>query len=402
MAGLSNSFREAFVSLREQRGRAWLSALGVAVAATAIVLLISIARGVQSDITKQVDGLGVNLLIVLPFRVQQDSMFMPNAAGMSYLKDIDVERLRQVPGVVRIAPLTFVGGGARYGDKESPQSLILATTSDWFRVRPVEFEEGETFKPDSESESVCVIGSIAKKQLFGAERATGKKIIINGSEFEVVGVTADKSDEQSIFQMGSFENVVYLPYARFRANTPDAQLHRIMIQTRSDIEPAQLVQSVENAMAIRLDKNLFSVVTQKDLLKLVFKLMGILTWLLTGLTSIALFVGGVGIMAVMLMSVGERIKEIGIRKAVGARQKDIFSQFLAESIVVALLGGIVGLGIAYGACLALYYFTPIKPMITLGTIVLCFSVSIGVGVLFGLIPAVSAARRDAVISLRNE
>ena len=397
-----SNFRAAFSSLREQRGRAWLSALGVTVAATAIVLLISIAKGVQSDVTKQVDGLGVNLLIVLPFRVQEGSMFMPNAAGMSYLSDDDVARVRTVSGVKRAAPLTFVGGGIRYGNNESPQTLVLAAGHDWFAIRPVKYAEGGPFTKTNEMQNVCVIGDLARQNLFGKKSAINKEVDVNGIKFRVVGVTEKKRDDDSMISMGSFDNVVYLPYGWFRRNTPDGQLHRIMIQTSADVEPATLVSNVESAMQERLNRQLFSVVTQIDLLKLVFKLMGILTWLLTGLTSIALFVGGVGIMAVMLMSVGERVKEIGIRKAVGAKQRDLFNQFLAEAVLVSMLGGLVGLIISYAACLALYYFTPIKPQITGSTIALCFGVSIGVGGVFGLIPALNAARKDAVVSLRNE
>jgi putative ABC transport system permease protein len=175
-----------------------------------------------------------------------------------------------------------------------------------------------------------------------------------------------------------------------------------MVQTEPDREPKSLVRAVEAKLADHLDRENFSVLTQEDLLRLVFKLMGILTWLLTGLTSIALFVGGVGIMTVMLMSVNERAKEIGIRKTVGARRVDIFSQFMVEAVLLALMGGTVGLIISYAVCLGLYYGTPIKPMITPGIVALSFGVSVGVGTLFGLIPAMKAARKDPVESLRKE
>jgi putative ABC transport system permease protein len=183
---------------------------------------------------------------------------------------------------------------------------------------------------------------------------------------------------------------------------PNAQINRIFIQTEPDREPRTLVKEVEKALGERLDRNTFSVLTQQDLLKLVFKLMGILTWLLTGLTSIALFVGGVGIMTVMLMSVHERTKEIGIRKAFGAKRRDIFWQFLAEALLLALVGVAAGLGVSAAACWALAKWTLLKPTITAGIVALAVSVCALVGAVFGIAPAMRAASRDPVSSLRYE
>lgn len=402
MQSLRTNFLAALRSLREQGNRAVLSGLGVAVGSLAIVLLVSIALGVRQDITNQVNDLGVNLLIVLPFRVSDSSMFSPNAAGVSYLKDEDIPNIRTVPGVRRVAPLMFVGGAVKNGKKESASTFIIAAGSDWFGIRPVSLSEGRTFKGDEENSDVCVIGSIAKQNLFGNEPALGKTIEVNGHNYRVIGITEDRKSEDTLPSFGSFENIAYIPYPLAKARVPNPQLHRIMIQTAPEVEPKQLVSAVEAVMAAHHTKETFSVVTQKDLLKLVYKLMSILTWLLTGLTSIALVVGGVGIMTVMLMSVNERAKEIGVRKTVGARQRDIFQQFLVEAVVLAIVGACCGLLASYGSCLALYYFTPIKPMMTTGVIVLAFSVCTVVGAVFGLVPAVHAARKDPVISLRTE
>lgn len=389
-------------SLGEQRTRAALSALGVMVGAIAIILLVSIAKGVQKDLTDQVNDLGVNVLVVLPFRVEEGSMFMPNAAGLSYLRVEDVERVREVPGVRRAAPIVFAGGAIRRGEKASPTTLILSAGGDWFKIRPVKLQEGSLYTPETETRPVCVIGSVAKENLFGSESAVGKPVDINGTRYTVIGVTEDKKQEDSMMAMGSFENIAYIPYGWFRGTNDEPQLHRIMVQVEPDREPKSLKASVEAVLGQRLDRAQYSVQTLGDLLKLVYKLMGILTWLLTGLTSIALFVGGVGIMTVMLMSVNERAKEIGVRKTVGARRGDIFWQFLIEAIVLALVGGLVGLGVSVGVCWGLATYTPIKPLITWDTIALCFGVSVGVGSFFGLLPAVNAARKDPVTALRME
>ncbi|HEY0866756.1 MAG TPA: ABC transporter permease [Fimbriimonas sp.] len=388
----------AIASLREQWQRAALSALGIFVASVAIILLVSIATGVRADVTGQVNEIGVNVLIVIPGRISEGT-FSPNMVGASYLKEQDAKALSRVEGVVRTAPFSFVGGGLAYAGK-SASSILVATTPEWFRMHPVDLLEGRTFA--AEDDDVAVIGSIAKEELFAASSAVGKRIEVNGRKYEVIGVTKDKKGEQSLFSMGGFQNLVYLPYRRVKTVTPDLQTDRIMVQVSPHVEPKSLIARLEAVLSKRLNRYQFQVITQEDLLGLVYKLMGILTWLLTGLTSIALFVGGVGIMTVMLMSVNERSKEVGIRKTVGAKNRDIFQQFLFEAIVLALVGGTFGLAVSYAVCVLLYRFTPIKPLVTPQIVGLSFGVCILVGVVFGLLPALHAARQDPIEALRHD
>jgi len=399
---IGRAFEAAAKSLIEQRWRAALSSLGVMVGATAIVLLISIALGVQKDVTSQVEDLGVNLLIVLPGRIDDGAMLAPNLAGISYLSDADVEAVRQVPGVRTAGPLMFVGGGIQTDTARSPTTFIIAATPEWFRIRPVKLAEGRVFRLGDEGQAVCVIGSVAKDKLFHGRSAVGETVNVNGNDYRVIGVTQDKKQGENLLSMGGFENIAYIPYGYLRGRLTNPQVHRIMIQTEPEREPKSLVRAVEDALGKRLDRKTYSVLTQQDLLKLVYRLMSILTWLLTGLTSIALFVGGVGIMTVMLMSVNERSKEIGIRKTAGAKNRDIFWQFLFEALLISAIGGLVGLGFSAIACNVLAANTVIKPLITTEVVLLCFSVSIGLGCLFGILPALAAARRDPVRAMQRE
>jgi putative ABC transport system permease protein len=394
---LKRHFAPALQSLWEHRVRAFLSMLGIMVGATAILLLVSIATGVRADVTSQVEGIGVNVLIVIPGRIE-DGTFAPNLGGASYLKEEDALRLRQVPGVRRTAPWTFVGGGIRRGKLTAP-AILAATTPDWFIMHPVELQEGVTFTSDRER--VCVIGSIAKDALFPNQTAVGKSVTVNGREYRVIGVTRDKKESSSLFSMGSFQNLIYLPYHELKEAIPETQTDRIMVQVDPAADPKPLIARLESTLGQRLDRQQYQVLTQEDLLGLVFKLMGILTWLLTGLTSIALFVGGVGIMTVMLMSVNERASEIGIRKAAGARRSDIFYQFLIEAMSLALVGGVLALIVSLAVNAALTACTPVKPMMTLPIIALALGVCVLVGGTFGVIPAINAARKDPVESLRS-
>lgn len=364
------------------------------------MLLISIAIGVREDIGGQVRDIGVNVLVVIPGRISEGT-FNPNMAGQSYLLAKDADELAKVAGVVRTAPFTFVGGGLRAGSKGS-SSMLVATTPAWFAMHQTKLAEGRLLGAEDQNADRCLIGSVAKRELFGDRSAVGRSVTVNGRKYQVVGVTVDTKSSNSMFSMGGLENLVYLPYHRMTQFIPDMQTDRIMIQTSPEVEPKALIRELEAVLAKRLDRLQFQVLTQEDLLGLVYKVMGVLTWLLTGLTSIALFVGGIMIMAVMLMSVGERTKEIGIRKTVGARGSDVFVQFLGEAVLIALLGGAVGLALSYVVCLGLAHWTPIKPLVTISTIGLDLVVSLTVGSVFGLIPAMSAAKMQPVVAMRHE
>lgn len=394
--------RSALRSLREQRTRALLSALGVMVGSVAILLLVSIARGVEADIRAEVEDLGVNLLIVLPGRVEEGSMFNPALVGISLLTENLVDEVRDIDGVRAATVFTFVGGGVRHGDAPSRSTIAIATGPEWFTMRTAPFTEGGGFTAAEADEPVIVLGGIAKRRLFGNEPALGKSVAINDVDYRVVGVTAERSGEEGLFSMGSVENAVYVPYPFLKARDGVLPIDRIMIQTSPDAEPKKLVDTVEARIGKFLNYESYSVLTQQDLLKLVYRIMGILSWLLIGLTSIALFVGGVGIMTVMLMSVNERTREIGIRKTVGARRSDVFWQFLSEAVALSLLGGIAGLGLSVAVGWLLATYTPVKPLMSADVVLLALGVSILVGGVFGVIPAFNAARRDPVDALRRE
>ncbi|CAN5416440.1 ABC transporter permease [soil metagenome] len=390
----------ALRSLKEGWQRAILSAVGVMVGASAIVLLVAIAVGVRADVRREVEQFGVNVLIVIPSRLEAGGMNF-NLGGASYLQQKDARRLESVPGVVRTAALSFVGGGIRRGQKRTG-AILVATEPSWFQMRPVTMQEGRTLDARDDGRDVCVIGSIAKDALFGGAKALDQTVTVNGRTTKVVGVTREEGQSQSLLSFGGLQNAVYLPYARYVATTPNAQTDRLMIQSAPDVEPKSLVKRLESKLGERLNSDQYQVLTQEDLLGLVYRLMSILTWLLTGLTGIALFVGGVGIMTVMLMSVNERSREIGIRKATGARRRDVFGQFLVEATIIALAGGGAGLLFAAIVCAGLARFTPVKPIITGPIVLLSFGTCLVVGTVFGLVPALNAARKNPVEALRSE
>jgi putative ABC transport system permease protein len=390
---------EALANLRENIKRTLLTASGVMAATIGVVLLASVAIGVRKDFTEQVQELGVNTLIVIPGKFGE-SMPNFNLGGASYLTYKDAKRIEGVPGVTRTACWTFVGGGATYKGNQAA-SFLAASSPEWFEIKKFTLQEGRLLTKADDFRDVSVIGSIAKEGLFGKDSALGKKINVNGRDYEVVGVTEDKKQENSIMSMGSFQNLIYIPYAGLHKREPKSQTDRILIQIDSRIEPVSILKTLKSTFQQTLDENQFDILTEQDLLKVIYKFTDILQWLLIGLTTIALFIGGIGIMNVMLLSVGERTTEIGIRKATGANSGSIFRQFIAESIGISVIGSVAGLLFSAGACWLIDRFTPIHPIITWQTIGGTLMASMMTGMLFGILPSMRAAKKDPVRAIQN-
>ncbi|MFQ3611650.1 MAG: ABC transporter permease, partial [Fimbriimonadales bacterium] len=281
-------------------------------------------------------------------------------------------------------------------------ALIIGTTPEWFLMRPHRLAHGRLWNAAEANQNVCVLGPKPAQQLFGEENPVGKTVRLNGVPFRVIGVTAENTD-RSLLGSGGFEFAIYAPLQSLQRAMGSFQLHRVIAQTASDVEPNQIVSNLREAIRKNHDGSEdFTVLTQEELLSRLFSLLQIVQVALTGITSIALVVGGIGVMNVMLMSVTERIREIGIRKALGARQRDIFGQFLLEAVMIALIGGALGVLVGWLACTILDRYTVLTPVVSWDTIALALAVCGLVGLFFGTVPAYRAARRDPVEALRYE
>lgn len=388
----------AFDAVRGNGRRSLLSALGVSVATFAIVVLTAIAVGVRKEFADQVEDLGVGILIVLPGRLE-DGMNI-NLGGGSYLKPEDGARIAKLPGVRAVCEFTFVGGAASYDGKQAP-GFLIASTPEWFRMRKWELAEGRLMTEADAERPVVVVGGTAKQAIFPHQTALGKKLRINGRDYEIIGVTRDKKADSSLTGLGSLQNAIYTPYGYQRKVEPQSQTDRIFVQIVTGADSKPIIAAIERTLGRRLDRSQFSVLTQEDLLKLVFRFMGVLTWLVSGLTSIALVIGGLGIMTVMLLAVGERTGEIGIRMAVGATRGDIFVQFLAESVLLSAIGSVGGLLFGAAVSAGLDRFSPVHPLIAADLVVGTIAVGLCAGALFGLLPARKASRLDPATAIRS-
>ena len=393
----------ALASLRANGLRSFLTVLGVVIGVASVIVLVAFGEGAREEITGQIDTLGTNVTIVLPGKLQGQRNFNPmGGMGLSNLTRQDVETVASTPGVLAVAAVTFVGGGVYRGDRAASICFPIATEPALMRIRRFTMNAGRFLEAGDAGQRVCVLGTGVAKDLFETEQPVGREISVNGVDYTVVGVASQRGFSAA-FGGDEMEALIYLPLATIEQVTGISLIHRIFVEIDPTVEAGPVLDRVRRRL---LDshggRDDFSLVGSRELLDMFYKIFSLLAVLLLGITSISLIVGGIGIMNVMLVSVTERTREIGIRKTVGARRGDIFAQFLAEAVTLSMLGGVMGIALAVAVCRILARVLPLKPVITSGTVALAFGVCVVVGIVSGVTPAVVAARKDPIEAIRHE
>jgi putative ABC transport system permease protein len=401
MSRLVSGMVGAFSSLRGSALRSALTMLGVAVGVGLDVLLVAIGHGVEQDIGGELQRIGANLVVILPGKLDASGMPNPLAfAALTTLTEGDAASLARVRGIQECVPLVLLSASAERG-RESRAVLVVACTSRVATLRPVRIAEGRFFREAEERERVCVLADEPRRELFGAGRALGEFISVRGIRYRVVGVLGP--DPPSLFATLSFANVVYTPLAAAQRTLGSVQVSRIFLKIDRGTPPGPILSSIRATLRARHHgREDFGVLTQEQLLRAIFRVFTILTALLAGISAVSLVVAGMGVMNIMLVTVTERTHEIGLRRAVGARRGDIFTQFLAEALVICLAGGLAGVGAAAGVCVAAAARSPLKPVVTPSGLAMALAVCLSVGIVFGVAPAMRAARLDPVDALRRE
>jgi putative ABC transport system permease protein len=295
----------------------------------------------------------------------------------------------------------ILSGSIKYEDKDAMPMLVGGEPDIEF-VNLYNISSGRFISDQDidEKSRVIAIGKTVANDLFGERDPLGEKILVNNEEFEIVGVI----ETRSLSNVGIDANsMVVIPISVASEMFDTDRLHRIIMQVEDQEKISEIQQQVEDLILERHGGvEDFSVLTQEDILSTLDQVLSLMTALLSGIAAISLVVGGIGIMNIMLVSVTERTREIGIRKAMGATAGNILIQFLTEAAVISLFGGAIGVAMAFLASQTISKFSPIAPEISTFAIVLAFGISVGIGIVFGVAPAIKAARKDPIEALRYE
>jgi putative ABC transport system permease protein len=386
--------------------RTFLTMLGIIIGVSAVVSINSIGQGVKQLVTNEVSGLGADVLVIMPGQAAgKGGGFGAGGLGASILTQQDVTTIQNNPHVSSVAPFSVISGIVANGSTQAPSSIVVATTPSYLQADPSEkIDTGRFLDAADTNAAVVVLSSDSRDTLFGkGAAAVGKTITVRAQNFTVIGVLQAPLGSESGFG-ASTESEVYIPTgtAATLAKAP-LEINRVVAQAKSssDVQPAvnSLTNSIKKNHGGQAD---FSVETQKDILSTFNTILGALTTAISAIAAISLLVGGIGIMNIMLVSVTERTREIGLRKALGATSGMVLSQFLIEAVVVTVLGGLIGLGLAYLAGKGIAHVASITPVITANTVIVAFVVSALVGIVFGIAPAIKAARMRPIDALRYE
>lgn len=407
---IGQAFLEALESLSGNKLRSGLTVLGIVIGVAAVIAMLAVGEGAQASITGSISGIGTNLLFV--FRGDPgDNVRNPKPLTLG-----DANALNDkfaAPSVEAVAP-ALQGSGTVSFDGEQTTPQILGVTPDYFQVRNYKVTEGEYITEEHMlgRASVVLLGPDVANKLFGhTDGVTGETVRIEGQPFRVIGVLESKGGGS----FGSQDNVVIVPFTTaqtrlIRRSTSD-RVDIIFVQAVSGDVVRQASDEVASILRTRhrtpIGADDFTIFTQQDLLTTFQSITGILTIFLGGIAGISLLVGGIGIMNIMLVSVTERTREIGLRKALGARKRDILTQFLTESSLLSLIGGIIGIMFGWLISflvgrIAAASGTAFTPIVGLNAILLATIFSAAVGLFFGIYPANRAANLEPVEALRYE
>lgn len=400
---------ETKFALSANKSRSVLTILGIVIGIASVITMISIGQGASKDISSNIESLGSNLLVVTPGAARNfGSMAKSGAGSASTLKLSDAEAISSsISGIVAVSPTVSSRQQVKTTLGKNTNTSVYGVEESYFGVKNIAMASG-IFINSSQNlnlAKVAVLGPTVRDDLFGQDAdPVGQKIKINNLEFNIIGLTQSKGGTG----FGNADDIVYVPLATAqRYFTGGQSVSNINIQVAEAKQMSFIQQQASNLLlelhhiSDPLSPD-FSIVNQADVLGAVTAVTDTMTLLLAAIAGISLLVGGIGIMNMMLTTVTERTREIGLRKSLGATNKDISNQFLAEAVALTFLGGIIGFLLGWIASLLVYKFVGMTTVISLQSVLLAFGVSALIGIIFGYYPAKRASSLNPIEALRYE
>ena len=399
------SFLMAWASLIANKLRSLLTMLGIIIGVAAVIALVSIGNGVKQDIENSISSLGSNLLVVLPGAPRTPGA-RSSQGSMKSLKISDYEAIAKLEGVKAASPMTNGSYVVIYQNKNWTTS-VAGVNANFQDVNNWTMTSGRFFsdKNVQNRERVAVVGQTVVKNLFADEDPVGKEIRVKNIPFRVIGVLKSKGNGT----MGNDQDdTVLIPYTTSMERVEGIDyLRRVYVVAKDDGGIDRLQADIENLLRVRhniKDTNLddFNIQNMKSIMETVAQTTGTFTLFLGAVAAISLVVGGIGIMNIMLVSVTERTREIGVRKALGATYSVIVTQFLIEAIVISLMGGFIGIAFGIGASKVIGMVSGMSTVVSVPTIIMSFAFSMAIGLIFGIYPARKAAKLNPIDALHYE
>ncbi|OQW87628.1 MAG: multidrug ABC transporter substrate-binding protein [Rhodoferax ferrireducens] len=394
----------ALRSIRRNLMRSFLTILGIVIGVSAVITMVTVGNGATLSVQNQITGLGTNLLQIRPGQ----RMGQPGGgAGAPAFREADATAIvSQVSGLLAVAPeaRTFA---TIVADSRNWNSSVIGSTNDWLVTGNWKLLGGREFTEEEQrgGASVCLVGTTVQRELFSGNSALGAMIRVKQITCEVIGVLASKGQ-------GAFGNdqddVVLMPlHTLQRRITGHTRVNTLLVSMQDGAEPARVKAALTELLRERrklaeAEEDNFNVLDTKQLSETFASTTKVLTMLLGAVAAVSLLVGGIGIMNIMLVSVTERTREIGLRLAIGAMEGEVLLQFLIEAVVLSAIGGLIGIVLATGASIGLAKLMDVPFVFNLGVNVLSFVFSAAIGVVFGYFPARRAARLDPIEALRHE
>jgi macrolide transport system ATP-binding/permease protein len=404
MARVNDYFKQAIRSLLSNKTRSLLSILGVLIGVTCLIAMLALGRGAQEDVKKQMASLGSNILMVTPGSAQRGGVHL-EAGSVTRLTIEDSEQVKQIPGVSAVAAYANGNGQVVFGAKNAT-TRIVGTTPDYVTVKNAAPAVGRFFneKETIAREKFVVIGKTVKDNLFGSDNPIGEFIKIRKIDFMVIGVLPEKGssgwrneDDQVVIPLNT---AMYRVMGKEFIDNMDVQVSESGLMDRVTARIKKLIMQLHRLPPEK--ENSIDVRNMAEIQKTVTGMIQTFSYLLGSIAFISLLVGGIGIMNIMLVSVTERTREIGLRKAIGASNKDIMFQFVIEAIAVCTAGGILGVILGVAISLILSKFAGWSTYVAASPIVIAFGFSFCIGLIFGLWPARKASKLNPIEALRYE